>query len=169
MACLAAMHEHEQEAGVSLRPMRPDEFPAFLEASKRSYAEGIATQGDRTVEFARQKSEEDHVTVLPNGLETPGHAIFVVEAGGERVGVLWLADKELGGRRVYFVYDVEIDSAHRGKGYGRAAMLLAEDEARRRGLSRIELNVFGGNDVARGLYRSLGYVETSAQMAKDLD
>jgi ribosomal protein S18 acetylase RimI-like enzyme len=48
-------------------------------------------------------------------------------------------------------------------------MLLAEEEARVRGLNRIELNVFGGNDVARGLYRSLGYVETSAQMAKDLD
>jgi ribosomal protein S18 acetylase RimI-like enzyme len=47
-------------------------------------------------------------------------------------------------------------------------MLLAEDEARRRGLTRIELNVFGGNEVARNLYRSLGYVETSAQMAKDL-
>jgi hypothetical protein len=28
--------------------------------------------------------------------------------------------------------------------------------------------VFGSNDVARGLYRSLGYVETSTQMAKDL-
>ena len=152
----------------SLRQMRADEFPAFLEASKRSYAEGIATQGDRTIEFARQKSEEDHAAVLPNGLDTPGHAIFVIEAGGERVGLLWLAERELGGRRVYFVYDVEIDEEHRGMGYGRAAMLLAEDEARRRGLTRIELNVFGGNAVARGLYRSLGYIETSAQMAKDL-
>jgi ribosomal protein S18 acetylase RimI-like enzyme len=33
----------------------------------------------------------------------------------------------------------------------------------------VELNVFGGNDVARNLYRSLGYVETSIQMGKDLD
>ena len=160
--------ETNAPAPASLRPMRPDEFPTFLEASKRSYAEGIATQGDRTIDFARQKSEEDHAAVLPNGLDTPGHAIFVIEAGGDRVGLLWLAEREMGGRRVYFVYDVEIDEQHRGKGYGRAAMLLAEDEARRRGLTRIELNVFGGNAVARGLYRSLGYIETSAQMAKDL-
>jgi ribosomal protein S18 acetylase RimI-like enzyme len=48
-------------------------------------------------------------------------------------------------------------------------MLLAEEEARRRGLMRMALNVFGGNDVARNLYRSLGYVETSVQMAKNLD
>ena len=47
-------------------------------------------------------------------------------------------------------------------------MLLAENEARERGLARIELNVFGRNDVARGLYLSLGYVENSVQMAKDL-
>jgi ribosomal protein S18 acetylase RimI-like enzyme len=47
-------------------------------------------------------------------------------------------------------------------------MRLAEDEARSRGIGRIELNVFGGNEVARNLYRSLGYTETSLQMAKDL-
>ena len=68
-----------------------------------------------------------------------------------------------------FIYDMAVDEAHRGKGYGRAAMGLAEEEARLRGIGRIELNVFGGNDVARGLYLSLGYVETSVQMAKDLD
>ena len=148
--------------------MRADEFPDFIETSKRSYAEGIATQGDRPIEFARRKSEEDHAAILPNGLDTPGHEIFVVEAGGERVGVLWLAERESGGRRVCWIYDVEIGEEHRGRGYGRAAMLLAEEEARRRGLNRIELNVFGGNTIARNLYRALGYVETSAQMAKDL-
>ena len=68
-----------------------------------------------------------------------------------------------------FIYDVEIDEAHRGKGYGRAAMELAEQEANALGIGRIELNVFGGNDVARRLYLSVGYVETSVQMAKDLD
>ena len=36
-------------------------------------------------------------------------------------------------------------------------MLLAEEEDKLlRGISYIELNVFGGNDVARNLYRSLG-------------
>jgi ribosomal protein S18 acetylase RimI-like enzyme len=148
--------------------MRPDEFPSFMEASKRAYAEGIETQGGQTAEFAMKKSQQDHATILPDGLDTADHAIFVVEADGERVGVLWIAARESGGRRVCFIYDIEIDAGFRGRGYGKAAMLLAEEEARRRGLARIELNVFGGNDVARGLYRSLGYVETSVQMAKDV-
>jgi predicted GNAT family acetyltransferase len=30
------------------------------------------------------------------------------------------------------------------------------------------LNVFGGNEVARNLYRSLGYEELAALMRKDL-
>ena len=156
-------------AGVRLRPMRPDELPAFLEHSIQSYALGIETQGGQTAAFARQKSEADHATILPQGLDTPGHWLSIVEADGERVGLLWLAERDSGGRRVIFIYDVEIDEAHRGKGYGRAVMELAEQEAHSLGIGRIELNVFGGNDVARRLYRSVGYVETSVQMAKDLD
>jgi ribosomal protein S18 acetylase RimI-like enzyme len=82
---------------------------------------------------------------------------------------IWLAERPSGGRRVLFVYGLSIDAEARGHGHGRAAMRLAEDEARARGIGRLELNVFGGNDVARSLYGSLGYVETSVQMAKGLD
>jgi GNAT superfamily N-acetyltransferase len=154
---------------VRLRPITADEFPAFVTASKAGYAEGIELHGGQTHEAARQKAESDFPAVLPMGLETPGHYIFIVEADGVPVGRLWLAEREIAGRRVMFVYDVTIDAGQQGLGYGRAAMQLAEVEARARGIGRIELNVFGGNDVARGLYRSLGYVETSAQMAKVLD
>lgn len=154
---------------LSLRPLRPDEFAGFVAASKGGYARDISEHGGFSEEFARKKAENDFAAVLPAGLETPGHGIFVVEADTERVGVLWVAQREVGARQVLFIYDIEIDEAHRGRGYGRSAMLLAEQEARLRGLNRVELNVFGGNAVARALYRSLGYVETSAQMAKDLD
>jgi len=156
------------EPTARLRPITPDEFPAFVTASKAGYAEGIEVHGGQSHEAAQQKAEADFPAVLPLGLDTPGHHIFIVEAAGVAVGRLWLAERELGGRRILYVYDVTIDPGHQGRGYGRAAMRLAEEEARARGIGRIELNVFGGNDVARGLYRSLGYVETSAQMRKDL-
>jgi ribosomal protein S18 acetylase RimI-like enzyme len=157
------------EATIRLRPMTPEEFPAFVAASKAAYAHDIEVHGGQTREAALAKAEADFPAVLPMGLDTPGHAISVVEADGTAVGRLWLAERESGGRRVLFIYDISIDPGQQGRGYGRAAMGLAEEEARTRGLGRIELNVFGGNDVARGLYRSLGYVETSVQMAKDLD
>lgn len=160
--------EPSADPAVRLRPISAEEFPAFLVASKAGYAEGIEVHGGQTHEAAQRKAEADFPAVLPLGLDTPGHSIFIVEANGVPVGRIWLAERDSGGRRVLFVYDVSIEPAFQGRGHGRAAMRLAEEVARARGIARIELNVFGGNDVARGLYRSLGYRETSAQMAKDL-
>lgn len=156
------------EPTLRLRPLTPDEFPTFVAASKVGYAHDIELHGGQTREAALAKAEADFPAVLPLGLETPGHAIFVVEADGAAVGRLWLAERQLGGRRTLFIYDISIDPEQQGRGFGRAAMRLAEEEARGRGIGRIELNVFGGNEVARNLYRSLGYVENSVQMSKDL-
>jgi ribosomal protein S18 acetylase RimI-like enzyme len=153
---------------VSLRPMRPDEYPAFIAASKVGYAHDMVVHGGILPTAAEKRSEDDHAAILPDDLGTPGHWIFVVQASGDPVGHLWVAERGTPERRTLYIYGIEIDEAQRGRGFGRAAMLLAEGEARVRGIGRLELNVFGGNDVARGLYRSLGYVETSVQMAKDL-
>jgi GNAT superfamily N-acetyltransferase len=156
------------EPSIRLRPILAEEFPAFVAVSKAGYASDIEVHGGQTHEAAREKAEADFPAVLPGGLDTPGHTIFVVEADGAAVGRLWLAERELGGRRALYIYDISIDLDHQGRGYGRVTMKLAEEEARSRGIGRIELNVFGGNEVARNLYRSLGYAETSVQMGKDL-
>ena len=148
--------------------MLPAEFPAFIAASIAGYADDMVTHGQVPPAEAARKSKADHAALLPNGAASPGHAIFVVEAGGMPVGHLWIAERGSPERPTLFIYSIEIDEAHRGRGFGRQAMLLAEAEARARGIGRIELNVFGGNEVARGLYRSLGYLETSVQMGKEL-
>jgi len=66
------------------------------------------------------------------------------------------------------VNDVEVDEAFRGRGYGRQAMLLAEQEAAAQGMTSVGLNVHGSNTVARSLYDSLGYQVTTQQMKKTL-
>ena len=60
----------------------------------------------------------------------------------------------------------ELFEPYRGRGYGKAAMVFAEEEARRRGLTRIALHVGARNDVARNLYRSLGFEENDIAMSK---
>jgi ribosomal protein S18 acetylase RimI-like enzyme len=157
------------EQALRLRPMTPEEFPIFVAATTAEYAHDIEEHGGQTHAAALRKADDDMAAVLPQGRETPGHHFFVIEANGTSVGRLWLAERALGGRQVMYVYEISIEEEFRGRGYGRGAMLLAEDQARAHGIRRLELNVFGGNEVARGLYRSLGYAETSAQMAKDLD
>ena len=89
-------------------------------------------------------------------------------AGDEPVGTLWLAVPGPDDPTMAWVYDIEIEPAYRGRGYGRAAMLLAEAEARARGMASIGLNVHGQNTVARSLYDSLGYATTALQMKKAL-
>jgi ribosomal protein S18 acetylase RimI-like enzyme len=122
-------------------------------------------------EAADAKAEHNWTSLLQQGLSSPWQFLFAVEdiGSGERIGDLWYAERDgESGKRAGFVYSVEIFEGFRGRGFGRQAMLLIEDEARSRGLSQISLTVFGGNDVARSLYRSLSYAETAVFMAKDL-
>jgi ribosomal protein S18 acetylase RimI-like enzyme len=70
--------------------------------------------------------------------------------------------------RTRLAHTVRIGEEHRGRGFARAATEFAEHEARRRGLTHVALNVFGGNEPARNLYRSLGYTENAVSMTKAL-
>lgn len=159
---------HPSSPALVVRPIRTDEFDAWYRAVTDEYAADIAAHGMTAPALARAKAERDMAAVLPDGPATAGQTILILEANGERVGRLWVGERVVDGRTVLYVWDVSVDAGQRGRGYGRAAMLRAEAVARSRGLARIELNVFGGNAVARGLYRSLGYVERAIAMAKDL-
>jgi GNAT superfamily N-acetyltransferase len=154
---------------VQLRPMRDEEFAAWLPLMRDSYAQAMVDDAGFLPDAAASQAEAQIEQLFPDGLRSAEQLVFVVEADGEPVGELWLAERpDMSQRPCLFVYDVHIGDAHQGRGYGRAAMLLAEDEARRRGLDRVALNVFGRNEVARGLYRSLGYDELAVAMSKTL-
>jgi len=156
---------------VRLRPLRDDEFDAYVEHGKVWYARDLSENGGAPPELAQKKAEEDWALLLPERLASPGQHLFAVEeiATGERVGDAWIAERDTQFEgKVAFVYSIEIEDRFRGRGFGKQAMLLLEDEARSLGLTRISLNVFGGNEVARSLYRSLGYAEKAVAMSKEL-
>jgi GNAT superfamily N-acetyltransferase len=148
--------------GVRLRPLREDELNDWISRSREGYAREMVEHGGFPEAEAREKARDDFATHL----RAADHGVFALEddSTGERVGDLWLAER----RGALAVLDVYVEEGLRGRGYGRAAMLLAEDEARRRGLERIDLNVFAGSTVARSLYESLGYQERSVYMSKSL-
>jgi ribosomal protein S18 acetylase RimI-like enzyme len=149
----------------SLRPMTDAEYDGWLPQAMDHYTSDIVDAGV-SEDAARAKAELDFPRLLPDGLATEGQWLYVVEEDGAPVGMLWVAERTDDVGPNLFVYDVQIDAEHRGRGLGKAAMQLAEDEARRRGIPRVTLNVFGGNDVARNLYRSLGYAEVAVYMSK---
>ena len=113
---------------------------------------------------AEAKVARDVAGVLPDGIATPDVHIWAVEADGRRVGSVFLGVRGGGA----WLYDITIEEAERGKGYGRGAMTALDDEVRKLGHGTIGLNVWGANEVARGLYSSLGWTEESVQMRKSV-
>jgi ribosomal protein S18 acetylase RimI-like enzyme len=154
---------------VNLRPIRDDELRDWLLGAHIEHARDMVADAGFDPEGALVKASRDLDVLFPEGKVAEGHALFIVETGGERVGFLWAGVRpDPVGRRTLFVYDIRIDDGQRGRGYGRAAMIAVEAEAAKRGIDRIALNVFGGNERARSLYRSLGYVERAVTMDKTL-
>jgi ribosomal protein S18 acetylase RimI-like enzyme len=153
-----------------LRSLRDDELPAFVAHNRVAYERDLATQAGMAQDQARAKAERDMTRLFPDGGVAPGNELYAIEdESGERVGDLWIAERDNdAGEPSLFVYAIEIAPDRRGRGYGKEAMLLVEDEARRREIAEANLMVFGGNDVARSLYRSLGYVEQAVFMSKSL-
>jgi GNAT superfamily N-acetyltransferase len=152
---------------VRLRPMSEDEFTAWLPLMRDRYAEDIAGHGGLSPENAAEMAATQIEALFPGGQPSPEQLVFVVEAEAGPVGQLWLAERAEP-QHCLFVYELYVDEPRRGRGYGKAAMLLAEEEAGRRGIDRVALNVFGGNEVARRLYQSLGYEENAIAMSKNV-
>ncbi|HZO62465.1 MAG TPA: GNAT family N-acetyltransferase [Gaiellaceae bacterium] len=152
-----------------LRPLREGELPAFLERVRAEYLRQLVAEAGMTPAQAEAKRDRDLSRLLPGGEVPAGNHLRLIEDGdsGERVGDLWWAERENdAGEPAAFVYSVEIAPELRGRGFGKEAMLLFEGEAGGRGLRELGLTVLGGNDVARSLYRSIGYRERAVFMSK---
>jgi ribosomal protein S18 acetylase RimI-like enzyme len=158
---------------IRLRPLRSDEIPAFLDLLRVEYVRGLVEEAGMTHADAEEKAAADHGSLFPDRTPQPHHRISIVEdaATGERTGHLFWAPRQppgSTGRRAY-LYELFIDERFRGRGLGRRALELFETEAHGEGLPGIDLNVWGGNETARSLYRSAGFEERAVFMSKELE
>jgi len=154
---------------VVLRPMTEQEFTKRLAVLIDRYADDLWESGRATPEQARDESLRQNNDLLPQGLDTDGMLFFTAEADGQPVGWLWVGPTPRANLpEQSWIYNIEVDEAHRGKGYGRAMIKAVERELAERGFTKLALNVFGGNSVAINLYESLGFEVTAQQMAKPI-
>ena len=153
---------------ITLQPMNETDFQAYMDKAIPNYAQEKVQAGNWSVEEALERSRQEYESYLPQGVHTPGHFLFMlVNETGEKTGFLWYARQpkqpEWG-----FIYDFEVYQAFRRRGYASQALALLEQDARRQGLKKLELHVFGHNIAARGLYKKAGFVETNIMMLKEL-
>ena len=150
--------------------MTVDEFDLFLDRSVRAFAAEQVVSGKWRAGEAETRVIEQNNLLLPQGLDTPGMLLLVAEnMDGVKIGHLWVTLQASPGSGVgAWIYFIEIEPEHRGKGYGSALMLAAEQEVARHGVSTIGMNVFGWNSIARSLYEKSGYQIMSMQLRKEI-
>ncbi|MEO7001442.1 MAG: GNAT family N-acetyltransferase [Ktedonobacterales bacterium] len=155
---------------IRLQPMTDDEYNTWSEVMWEEYARDRAKAGNTPLEEERAEASRQQADLLPNGLHTDHHFFWtVVDASDTQagdVGKLWVFHNVA--KQQAFIYDIEMNPEQRGKGYGRATLAALEDQMRTRGITRICLNVFGYNAVARHLYENVGYQEVAIFMQKDI-
>ncbi len=154
---------------VTLQPMTPEAWEAWRVGSIAAFAADMVRLGGWPAAEAQARATAQLDQILPAGRETPGHEFCAIVAqGGETVGHLWFGPQLGGEPRAAFIWDIAVVAESRGQGYGRAALEALEPVVRGLGYESIGLHVFGDNEVARHLYRSVGYLETEVSMQKRL-
>jgi len=144
-----------------------EELAHYVPAMFAGYVEQRIGAGESR-ESAWAQSAAQQEQLFPGGVPAEGQHVMNVVVDGTAVGSLWMGRPLGGSEDTWFVFYVEIDGDHRGKGLGRVAMEAAEAWTKEHGGQRIALNVFGPNTVARSLYDSLGYQVMATAMFKDL-
>ncbi|WP_455357995.1 GNAT family N-acetyltransferase [Streptomyces sp. SYSU K21746] len=155
-------------AGCEGRPMSAAEYAVWIEHTQQDYVRNLVGRGIPE-DQARAKSRSDHASTLPEGERTPDTYLGVLLRDGTRVGILWVALRPVRpGMPGAYVFSVEVDAEHRGRGHGRSLMLLAERVTRAAGGAELGLSVFADNTPAVRLYDSLGYETTDYHLYKQL-
>ena len=149
--------------------MTADRFRSWSTASRRGFAEQQVASGATPAGEAEKYADRELGRLLPAGPATPDHHLWSVYVGDEEAGHVWLRVSPADQQPEAFLFDIALLPSARGRGLGRATMLAVESAARGLRASRIRLNVFGHNTVARGLYDSLGYLPETTYVVLWLD
>ncbi|HEY5110829.1 MAG TPA: GNAT family N-acetyltransferase [Acidimicrobiales bacterium] len=152
---------------ILLRPKSDADLKAWIPMMWADYRESILSAGFSSEE-ADLNIERNEKTLFVDGMPNDEQHFFDVVDDETIVGTIWLAEGREGSPSEWFVYDIVIDEEFRGKGLGRSTMLAAEDYVKSHGGTKLALNVFGYNVIARGLYESMGYSPLAIGMRKDL-
>jgi GNAT superfamily N-acetyltransferase len=152
--------------GLEVRPMTEARFRAFRAEVIRGYAADIASSGTLSAADAAIRAATETDQTLPDGLNTANHTFLCLHAGAEEVAINWLCHHREPGAS--WVYAVEVSERHRGKGYGRAAMIAGEEATLAAADTHLSLNVFGSNTAATRLYERMGYQTVDQSRSVDL-
>jgi len=126
-----------------------DKFQDFKNTPNDNEPDNISAEAEKIT------SNED--MILPEEEEKRGMTIYLAEKDEHIIGKvnLHLASR-IGG-----IYGLGVLPEYRGKGFGRAILLMAIEKLKEVNASEVMLQVAAENSNALNLYKSCGFVETS--------
>ncbi len=152
---------------IALRPMRTDEFPAYVSYFVPDYAAEIAANYDLPADAAEAQARREIEKDLPAGADTPEQVLLCIiddERDDDPIG--YCSYRPNTDARLVFIYDFHIRPEYQGKGYGKAALAQLEARLVAAGFEQIQLRVAADNARAQHVYRSGGFRVTGINMSK---
>ncbi len=148
---------------VELISVTDSEYAEFASQQIVEYAHQLERAGEVTLGDSLAVSQERLLDLTADRLRAAGHVFFVARSAldASRVGWVWLspAPEFLGpghdGSR--WLSQLTVDEALRGRGWGRAMLVMVERRLVAVDIGQLWLRVFDWNTAARALYDSLGY------------
>ncbi len=132
------------EGGHSLRAATAADVPRLAEIVQAAYEPYVERIGGKP-----RPMTDDYAEVVRS------REVFVVEREEEIAGLVVLDVSE----DRFEIDNVAVAPAHRGTGIGRALLMHAEDEARRRGFDSVHLLTHEKMTENLALYGRIGYLE----------
>ncbi len=149
-----------------LRTMNAYEFDHYIDSALQTYIDELVKSGMHTKNDAIEKANKTFDYLLPDGVESKNQFLFhIINETDAIVGMIWFGIRP---NNEGFIYDFSVSEPYRNQGIGTKALELIEDEARKHGLKKLGLHVFGHNTNAIRLYQRMGYDFISINMSKEI-
>lgn len=145
------------------------EFEEYLDTAVGHLADEISKARDLPKEDGMKAALTSFKSLFPeNQVLSTDQYVYHLVADGEKVGIIHFGIKRDKKMPYVYLWDIAVDSKHRGKGFGQKAMETLDTHVKQLGIKSIRLNVFGHNTTAVKLYEKIGYRPESMALVKHL-
>ena len=143
---------------ISFTRINADEFSVYAKWSVKNYAEHLIKSGDEKFRFkARKAARSEFMDIFPDGADSADNYLYIVKnEAGEKIGVIGYTKSPFEENSAFVTENI-IKEEFRGKGYGKSALILLQEDAKEKGYAKMVLNCFKHTPVSYAMYEKSGF------------
>ena len=143
---------------IALVRMNEYDFNVYAKWSVKNYADHLIKSGDEKFRFkARKAAKSEFNDIFPDGADSADNYLYVItNENGEKIGVIGY-QKSPFEENAAFVTENVIKEEYRGKGYGKSAFIMLQEDAKEKGFAKMVLNCFKHTPVSFAMYEKNGF------------